>query len=75
MRPLFIKFIFIHLLFVSRPIHTQRIPANVKDVIIGDINGDGSTELVISLTDRVVSADQSEATIHYSSQSEACVCR
>ena len=37
-----------------RPIHTQRIPANVKDVIIGDINGDGSMELVISLTDRVV---------------------
>ena len=34
--------------------HTQRIPANVKDVIIGDINGDGSCELVISLTDRVV---------------------
>ena len=38
----------------------------MKDVIIGDINGDGSTELVISLTDRVVSTDQSEA-----SQSEA----
>ena len=37
-----------------RPIHTQRIPANVKDVIIGDINGDDSLELVISLTDRVV---------------------
>merc|ERR1719239_1311164 len=37
-----------------KPIHTQRIPANVKDVIIGDINGDGSTELIISLTDRVV---------------------
>ena len=49
------------ILFVFRPIHTQRIPANVKDVIIGDINGDGSTELVISLTDRVVSTDQSEA--------------
>ena len=54
------------ILFDFRPIHTQRIPANVKDVIIGDINGDGSTELVISLTDRVVSTDQSEA-----SQSEA----
>ena len=37
-----------------KPVHTQRIPANVKDIIIGDINGDGSTELVISLTDRVV---------------------
>jgi len=37
-----------------KPIHTQRIPANVKDVIIGDINGDDSLELVISLTDRVV---------------------
>ena len=40
--------------YIFRPIHTQRIPANVKDVIIGDINGDGSQELVISLTDRVV---------------------
>ena len=39
---------------ISRPLHTQRIPANVKDIIIGDINGDKSTELVISLTDRVV---------------------
>jgi len=37
-----------------KPVHTQRIPANVKDIIIGDINGDNSTELVISLTDRVV---------------------
>ena len=26
----------------------------MKDIIIGDINGDDSTELVISLTDRVV---------------------
>ena len=26
----------------------------MKDIIIGDINGDQSTELVISLTDRVV---------------------
>ena len=26
----------------------------MKDIIIGDINGDSSTELVISLTDRVV---------------------
>ena len=26
----------------------------MKDIIIGDINGDKSTELVISLTDRVV---------------------
>ena len=41
-------------LLCVRPIHTQRIPANVKDVIIGDINGDDSLELVISLTDRVV---------------------
>ena len=61
-----------------RPIHTQRIPANVKDVIIGDINGDGSTELVISLTDRVVSIShdsQSDASIILVSQSEACCCR
>ena len=55
-------------LFVFRPIHTQRIPANVKDVIIGDINGDGSTELVISLTDRVVSIDQSEGSTLYDSK-------
>ena len=38
----------------SLPVHTQRIPANVKDLIICDVNADGSTELVISLTDRVV---------------------
>ena len=36
------------------PVHTQRIPANVKDLIICDVNADGSTELVVSLTDRVV---------------------
>jgi len=38
----------------SRPLHTQRIPANVKDLIICDVNADGCTELVVSLTDRVV---------------------
>lgn len=38
----------------SIPLHTQRIPANVKDLIICDVNADGSTELVVSLTDRVV---------------------
>jgi len=36
------------------PLHTQRLPANVKDLIICDVNGDGSSELVVSLTDRVV---------------------
>ena len=36
------------------PTHTQRLPANVKDLIICDVNADGSTELVVSLTDRVV---------------------
>ncbi len=42
----------------------------MKDVIIGDINGDGSTELVISLTDRVVSTVQSEASTLNNSQYE-----
>ena len=43
----------------------------MKDVIIGDINGDGSTELVISLTDRVVSTGQSEASTFHDSQSDS----
>ena len=33
--------------YVSRPVHTQKSPLNWR---IGDINRDGSTELVISLT-------------------------
>ncbi|XP_072398636.1 KICSTOR complex protein ITFG2-like [Diabrotica undecimpunctata] len=34
--------------------HVQRIPANTKDIIIGDIDGDGNFEMVLGLTDRVV---------------------
>ncbi|KAK7081609.1 integrin alpha FG-GAP repeat-containing protein 2 [Halocaridina rubra] len=37
-----------------QPIHVQHIPANVKDIIIEDINGDGLAEMVVGLTDRVV---------------------
>jgi len=36
------------------PIHTQRVPANVKDLILCDVTGKGVIELVVSLTDRVV---------------------
>ena len=36
------------------PIFQQRIPANVKDAMIGDANGDGFNELIVTLTDRVV---------------------
>lgn len=35
-------------------LHLQRIPANTKDVLLADINGDGLLELVVALTDRVV---------------------
>ncbi|XP_044729460.1 KICSTOR complex protein ITFG2-like [Chrysoperla carnea] len=35
-------------------IHIQRIPANSKVVLLGDIDGDGLIEMVIALTDRVV---------------------
>lgn len=36
------------------PFHSQRIPANIKIAYIGDVNGDGSSEVVVGLTDRVV---------------------
>lgn len=39
---------------VLQPVHAQRIPANVKIMLIGDVNGDGFSELVVALTDRVV---------------------
>ena len=32
----------------------QRVPANVKDLILCDVIGKGVIELVVSLTDRVV---------------------
>ncbi|PSN49816.1 Integrin-alpha FG-GAP repeat-containing protein 2 [Blattella germanica] len=35
-------------------VHVQRIPPNTKIVLLGDIDGDGCTELVMGLTDRVV---------------------
>lgn len=39
---------------VLTPTHTQRIPSNVKMVLVGDVNGDGFAEMVVCLTDRVV---------------------
>lgn len=36
------------------PSYRQRIPANVKEIFIADVNGDGFSELVVTLTDRVV---------------------
>lgn len=35
-------------------IHKQRIPANCKDIILADIDGDDLVEIVFGLTDRVV---------------------
>ncbi|XP_067007685.2 KICSTOR complex protein ITFG2 [Anabrus simplex] len=35
-------------------VHVQRIPANTKVALLGDIDGDGNNELVLGLTDRVV---------------------
>lgn len=35
-------------------VHIQRIPANTKVLLLGDIDGDGQQELVLGLTDRVV---------------------
>ncbi|XP_045581743.1 KICSTOR complex protein ITFG2 [Procambarus clarkii] len=37
-----------------QPVHAQRIPANAKVMLIGDVNGDGFSEMVLALTDRVV---------------------
>merc|ERR1719193_1233980 len=36
------------------PSYRQRVPANIRDLIISDINSDGRWELIVSLTDRVV---------------------
>ncbi|KAJ8952025.1 hypothetical protein NQ318_023466 [Aromia moschata] len=35
-------------------IHKQRIPANAKNILLGDVDGDGMIEMVLGLTDRVV---------------------
>ncbi|XP_071066223.1 KICSTOR complex protein ITFG2 isoform X2 [Dasypus novemcinctus] len=40
----------------QRPVFKQHIPANTKVMLIGDIDGDGSCELVVGYTDRVVRA-------------------
>ncbi|XP_036373841.1 KICSTOR complex protein ITFG2 [Megalops cyprinoides] len=40
----------------QRPCFTQHIPANTKVILISDIDGDGSNELVVGYTDRVVRA-------------------
>ena len=36
------------------PCFMQRLPPNVKQAQIGDVNGDGLNELIVTLTDRVV---------------------
>ncbi|XP_050426561.1 KICSTOR complex protein ITFG2-like [Adelges cooleyi] len=36
------------------PVHVQRIPANTKEVLLGDVDGDGLVELIVGLTDRVI---------------------
>ncbi|CAI6345816.1 unnamed protein product [Macrosiphum euphorbiae] len=36
------------------PVHDQRIPANTKVILLGDIDSDGMLELIVGLTDRVV---------------------
>ncbi|KAL1124610.1 hypothetical protein AAG570_001234 [Ranatra chinensis] len=35
-------------------VHNQRIPANTKVVVLGDVQGDGQVDMVLGLTDRVV---------------------
>ncbi|KAH1011289.1 hypothetical protein HUJ04_000695 [Dendroctonus ponderosae] len=35
-------------------VHKQRIPANVKNIMLADVDGDGQIEMVVGLTDRVV---------------------
>ncbi|KAJ8922182.1 hypothetical protein NQ315_004117 [Exocentrus adspersus] len=35
-------------------VHKQRIPANAKNILLGDVDGDGMIEMVLGLTDRVV---------------------
>jgi hypothetical protein len=35
-------------------VHIQRIPANAKNIVLGDIDDDGMIEMILGLTDRVV---------------------
>ncbi|KAF2355913.1 Integrin-alpha FG-GAP repeat-containing protein 2, partial [Trinorchestia longiramus] len=37
-----------------RAVHCQKLPANIKMALVGDISGDGVVELVVALTDRIV---------------------
>jgi len=37
-----------------KPCFVQRLPPNIKHVQIGDVNGDGLNEVIVTLTDRVV---------------------
>ena len=43
-----------HILMIRLYAFSQRVPANVKDLILCDVTGKGVIELVVSLTDRVV---------------------
>lgn len=36
------------------PIYEQRMPANCKELLLADLDGDGQNELIIGLTDRVL---------------------
>ncbi|KAK5640395.1 hypothetical protein RI129_011206 [Pyrocoelia pectoralis] len=60
-------------------LHLQRIPANTKDVLLADIDGDGLLELVVGLTDRVVRSyrwvtDQNKTTDGFDNVSGKLVC-
>ncbi|CAG9768159.1 unnamed protein product [Ceutorhynchus assimilis] len=35
-------------------VHIQRIPANIKNLLLGDVDSDGQIEVVVGLTDRVI---------------------
>lgn len=35
-------------------LHSQRVPANCKELLLADLDGDGQNEIIIGLTDRVL---------------------
>ena len=37
---------------IIKPCFYQRLPPNIKEALIADVNGDGLNELVVTLTDR-----------------------
>lgn len=37
-----------------KPIYDQRMPANCKEMLLADLDGDGQNEVIIGLTDRVL---------------------